>query len=59
MALRGNIEQSSHRRRLMIGPLVLQHPVFEHAVVIGSRTDVDNEVGIGVVLIEVASHIVN
>ena len=43
----------------MIGPLVLQHPVFEHAVVIGSRTDVDNEVGIGVVLIEVASHIVN
>ena len=59
MALRGNIEQSGHRRCLVIGPLVLQHPVLEHTIVVGSRADVDNEVGIGVVLIEVASHIVN
>ena len=43
----------------MIGPLILQHPVLEHAIVVGPRADVDNEVGIGVVLIEVTSHIVN
>ena len=44
---------------MVIGPLILQHPVLEHTIVVGPRADVDNEVGIGVVLIKVASHIVN
>ena len=59
MTFRRNIEQSGNRRRLVIRPLVLQHPVLKHAIVIGSRTDVDNEIGMRVVLIEVTSHIVN
>lgn len=59
MRFGSNIEESGDRWSLVVGPLVFQHSVVEFGIVIGPTADVDNQIGVWMVLVEVLSHIVN
>lgn len=59
VGLGSDIEEGSDGRSLMIWPLVLQNFIIEQAVIVGSRTNVDDEIVSFMILLEIISDIID
>ena len=53
----GDVDEGSERRGLMVMPLEVLDSVFELGVVVESVADIDDEVFIGVLIVEVLCNI--